>query len=249
MGHERSRTGRTPTGAVNVYGPDAETRSRRGSVLDPIYQFERSEYKDIPTAVNAAATRSRMGNVPGWNPSLSDLLRSNPQIGSGVPVSVGEPSEIATGRRLSPVEISLLRQAAKQHGIDAGMLRALAMVEQGPRVEGPEGPTKGLGVVSVPAPTLEAQADVASRTTANTLGRYRRAFGKEPIEAREYTPDFLKYFSRGGPGYPGYAPLGATNDPTNLNQSHLHRLLQHYEPDTGIRNLSDLMPFVTGPAR
>lgn len=249
MGHERSRTGRTPSGAVNVYGPDAETRARRGSVLDPIYQFERSEYPDIPTAVSAAKQRSRLGEVPGWNPSLSDLLRSNPQIGAGVPVSVGTPSDIATGRKLSPTEMSLLRQAAQQHGIDAGMLRALALVEQGPTVQGPEGPTKGLGVISVPAPTLEEQADVAGRTTANTLTKYRRAIGKEPIEAQQYTPDFLRYFSRGGPGYPGYAPRGAANDPTNLNENHLRLLLQHYKPDTGVRNLSDLMPFVLGPKR
>lgn len=248
MSHERSRTNRTQTGAVNTYGPDADTKSRRGTVLDPVYTFEKPEYANLNEAVSAAKRRSILSEVAGWRNTGSDVLRSNPQIGGGVDVTVGTPSPLAMGRRISPAELSLLRQAASQHGIDAGLLKALAMTENGPSVQGPEGPTKGLGVVSVPAPTLGEQADVAGRTTSNTLTKYRRALGKEPMDQGKYTEDFLRYFSRGGPGYSGYAPLGAGNDPTNLNENHLRRLLESYQPDTGIRNLSDLES-ILGPQR
>lgn len=248
MGHERSRTNRTQTGAVNTYGPDADTKNRRGTVLDPVFQFEKPEYANTEEAVAAAKRRSILSDIAGWRESGSDVLRSNPQIGAGLDVGqVGTPSPLAMGRRISPAELFLLRQAAGQHNIDAGLLKALAVTENGPNVQGPEGPTKGLGVVSVPAPTFDAQADVAGRTTSNTLTKYRRALGKEPINQGRYTDDFLRYFSRGGPGYPGYAPLGAGNDPTNLNENHLRRLLESYQPDTGIRSLNDLSPFILGP--
>lgn len=247
MSHERIRTNRTQTGAVNTYGPDADTKARRGSVLDPVFQFEKPEYASIDEAVAAAKRRSILNDVAGWRNTSSDVLRSNPQIGGGIDAAVGTPSPLAMGRKVSPAELSLLRQAASRHGIDAGILRALAQVENGPTVQGLEGPTKGLGVVSVPAPTFGEQADVAGRTTSNTLTKYRRALGKEPMDQGKYTEDFLRYFSRGGPGYPGYAPLGARNDPTNLNENHLRRLLEHYQPDTGIRSLNDLSPFILGP--
>lgn len=209
-------------------------------------------YADVASAVAAAKQRSRTSSEPDDPYALQRFYersyRTPVQEAPG-PYTVGSPSALATGRKLTPSEISLLRQVGTQKGVDPGFLRALAVTENGPTVQSPEGPTKGLGVVSVPAPTFRDQADVAGNTTSNTLTRYRRAYGKEPVDQDKYTAEFMKYFSRGGPGYPGYAPLGAQNDPNNLNENHLRRLLEHYQPDTGIKSLKDLSPLILGPMR
>jgi len=250
-GHERSRTGSTPSGAVNVYGKDADTVSRRGTPLDPVFSFEKNHYPSVREAVGAASRRSQLGDVAGWRNTSSDLLRSNPQIGApGLPAQINTSSPPPlNSRNLSPTEISSLRQAADKSGVDAGLLRALAIVENGPQVQGLEGPTRGLGIISVPAPTFDDQAYKAAQTVSNTLTRYRKAYNREPMQEGKYTEDFLSYLSRGGPGYPGYAPLKAQNDPTNLNANHLKRLLQSYRPESGVKNLPELMPRVLGAPR
>lgn len=66
---------------INRYGPGNETGRPVGTPLPPTYLFERDEYPSDDAAVDAARRRSLLSDQPGWRPSLSDLLRSNPQVG------------------------------------------------------------------------------------------------------------------------------------------------------------------------
>ena len=111
-----------------------------------------------------------------------------------------------------------------RHGIDWRLLIALRETENGrPGLE--------FGVEDPAADTFDKQADEAARTIRHTIGRFARNVtpGEWWDEVRgRYVADFLHYFSRGGLGYQGYAPIGATNDPTNLNKNHFGNLVQHY---------------------
>ena len=112
---------------------------------------------------------------------------------------------------------------AQQQGIDWRLLRALRRTENG-------GEGRQFGVLAVPAPTWTEQATVAARTIRHTLGRYWEFVKRDPWDEAlaGYSHDFLRYFSTGGPGWPGYAPLGAENDPRDLNANHLTNLLAYY---------------------
>lgn len=110
-----------------------------------------------------------------------------------------------------------------QHGIDYRLLIALRETENGrPGLE--------FGVEDPAADTFDKQADQAARTIRHTIGRFaRNVTGDWWDDTRgRYVYDFLHYFSRGGLGYPGYAPVGAANDPTNLNVNHFGNLMQYY---------------------
>lgn len=74
--HEQSETvGQGPY--RNVYGRGTP---KAGLPLPPTYRFERSEYPTLDEAEIAAMMRSNLNDFPGWRYSLSDVLRSNPQI-------------------------------------------------------------------------------------------------------------------------------------------------------------------------
>ena len=113
---------------------------------------------------------------------------------------------------------------ADRHGIDWRLLKALRETENG-------GPGREFGVLTVPAPTWHDQADVAARTIRHTLGRYWQHIKMDPWSERldAYSPDFLRYFSAGGPGWTGYCPVHAENDPTGLNVHHVGNLTRFYE--------------------
>ncbi len=127
-----------------------------------------------------------------------------------------------TGTDLSEAEREAILRIAAEEQVDPRFLASLRRTEMG-------GPGREYGVLSIPAPTYEDQARIAARTIYNTLDRYRRNVGLDPVGLYgRYTLDFIRYFSQGGPGYPGYAPIGALNDPTGLNRNHLPNLLAWY---------------------
>jgi hypothetical protein len=105
--------------------------------------------------------------------------------------------------------------------VDPALLVALRAAENG-------APGREFGVLSVPAPGLEAQARVAANTVRNTLARFAAQGGTavDPATGR-YTPAFLRFLSA------RYAPLGADNDPHGLNRSHAANLIALYTRNAG----------------
>src|SRR5215831_13873814 len=98
---------------------------------------------------------------------------------------------------------------------DPTILQAIRVAEQGR-------PGKELGVESVPALTHRDQLQVAARTVAHAESDYRTNLGRSPTDQNgRYTPDFLTYFSQGGPGHKGYAtdPNHARNVIYGYNQA------------------------------
>jgi len=108
---------------------------------------------------------------------------------------------------------------------DPRILLAIRQAENG-------GPGREMGVLSVPAPDYTSQVDVAARTVKNTEARYIAATGLAPADNGRYTDEFIGYLSQGGPGYPGYAPQGAANDPRGLNANHRTNLSSAYSART-----------------
>lgn len=118
---------------------------------------------------------------------------------------------------------------ALKHGVDPRFLAALRQTENGRA--GREFGVLGLGA---DADTWQEQAEVAARTIRHTVGRFARnvsAWGWWDEARGAYSEAFLAYFSHGGPGYDGYAPLGAGNDPTHLNANHLKNLTTYYNAE------------------
>lgn len=110
-----------------------------------------------------------------------------------------------------------------KHGIDYRLLIALRETENG-------GPGREFGVLDMNASTWDQQAEIAARTIRHTIGRWAKSVGGDWWDDEHgcYTESFLQYFSRGGPGYVGYAPLRAANDPTGLNANHFPNLAEFY---------------------
>ena len=123
----------------------------------------------------------------------------------------------------NPAENVDIARVAQEQGIDWRFLLALRKAENG-------GPGREFGVLAVPAPTWADQATVAARTIRRTLGRYWQHVKTDPWDetTHGYSADFIRYFSAGGPGWPGYAPRGAENDPTDLNAHHVRNLMAGY---------------------
>jgi hypothetical protein len=120
-------------------------------------------------------------------------------------------------------ECATIVDIASAHGVDPRMLAAIRHAEQG-------GPGKEFGVLSAPASTYQDQATIAANTIRHTMSRFLLGTAHPLVDplTGSLTPEFLFYFSRGGPGYPGYAPFGAANDPKGLNAHHLANLEDGY---------------------
>ena len=132
-------------------------------------------------------------------------------------------------KRLPPWEQEAIIRIATQAGVDPRLLAAVRLTENG-------SPGREFGVLSVPAPTYEDQGRVAAETIQNVVERYHRHIGESPVGPDgHFTGDFLRYFSEGGTGYLGYAPIGAGNDPTGLNVHHFPKLLAFYWSITTLR--------------
>ena len=83
--------------------------------------------------------------------------------------------------------------------------------------------TGGCGVLSVPAPTWEEQVTVAARTVRNNMTRYQAATGMPAVdEEGRVFPDFIAWLGN------VYAPVGAENDPTALNENWIGGVMRIY---------------------
>jgi hypothetical protein len=125
---------------------------------------------------------------------------------------------LLTGRaaELPEWEQALIVEIATKERVDPAALAALRIIENGSA-------GREFGVLSVPAPTYEAQAEVAARSFRNHERRYTEATGATPVDyAGRYTDDFLRHFSA------RWAPIGAENDPRGLNNFHAGNLVEVY---------------------
>jgi hypothetical protein len=127
-----------------------------------------------------------------------------------------ERTNIALRRLPAEAEEATIKDVAARAAIDPVLLHALRRAENG-------GPGREFGVLSVPAPTYHDQARIAAESIRRSVERFeaggRRAF--DPLSGR-YTREFIEFFSR------RYAPVGAGNDPANLNQYHAQNLIRLY---------------------
>lgn len=120
-------------------------------------------------------------------------------------------------------EVVEIVRAAEKFGIPIPALCALRVAENG-------GPGREFGVLSIPAPTYRDQVQIAANSFRNSEARYKAAHDKEARgEDGHYTDDFLRFFSA------RWAPVGATNDPTNLNAHHAENLIRTYRQFQGGR--------------
>lgn len=127
------------------------------------------------------------------------------------------PDAPDAGRAPSTQETGVILREAQRTGVDPSLLVALRRAENGRS-------GKEFGVVSVAADGLDAQARVAANTVRNTLARFERDGGTAVDRTTgRYTEDFLRFFSS------RYAPVGAANDPTDLNRHHAANLIALYQ--------------------
>ena len=124
---------------------------------------------------------------------------------------------------IDPAEQAKIEGVGRARGVDFRFLVALRETENG-------GPGREFGVLVVHAPTWDDQANAAAVTIRHTIGRFWINTGADPWDdpTARYSDYFVRYFSRGGPGYDGYAPLGADNDPKGLNANHYKNLTMFY---------------------
>jgi hypothetical protein len=113
-------------------------------------------------------------------------------------------------------------QVSAQYGVDPRLISAIRMQENG-------GPGREYGVLGIGANSLSAQLRGAAQTIKNFLSAYISDTGLSPqSDNGRYTTDFISYVANGGPSHGGWAPVGASNDPTNLNQYWLANVSDNY---------------------
>lgn len=119
--------------------------------------------------------------------------------------------------RLPDWEQAIIAETARRKGVDPVALAAIRLAENG-------GPGREFGVLSVSAPTYQAQADVTANSLKNSEARYRDARGLSPKDgAGHYTPEFWQFFAD------RWAPIDATNDPQGLNRHWFNNVTAFYQ--------------------
>jgi hypothetical protein len=190
----------------------------------PDQESNTNDWAADPTIDTAPSADPVTEKSPGW---WSELFAWGSNANPDPSPQVNGPSGDITGSGLPDWQRAIIVDIAGNFQIDARLLAALRKAENGR-------PGRDFGVLSVSTyqpkdsslPELEHaftdQANVAARTIANNLSRYR-AKGNDPIGSDgRVTADFIQYFS----GI--YAPVGASNDPTNLNTNHVANLRSYY---------------------
>ncbi|MBI4609063.1 MAG: hypothetical protein HY726_08645 [Candidatus Rokubacteria bacterium] len=132
------------------------------------------------------------------------------------PPAQPDPEAIVLAPPAPKGEEALIQEIAQRTGVDPAFLNALRRAENGR-------PGREFGVLSIPAPTYENQAQVAAETIRRNAERFERNGGQvvDPGSGR-YTEEFIRFFSS------RYAPVGAENDPTGLNRYHARNLIRLY---------------------
>jgi len=130
-------------------------------------------------------------------------------------------------------QTTVAKAASRNELSDPRLLFSLLQAENGPKnIEFSYGITERDGKKTTSSPSylgFANQANAAAWQIRTTEDRYRRSNGKDPVLNGHYTNDFIKYFSSGGKGYAGYAPIGADNDPNNLNAAHYPNMANAYK--------------------
>lgn len=129
--------------------------------------------------------------------------------------SVSSPYQLS-GTFLPPDEVDVIQSVATQYQVDARLLAAIRRAENG-------GPGKEFGILSVPAPTFYQQAVAAAQTVYNNQRRYEQQTGQSSVgDDGRVTAGYLAFLAA------RYAPVGASNDPTNLNVNWLGNVSTFY---------------------
>jgi hypothetical protein len=172
------------------------------------------------------AARTATGHAPGrveiapgreaTTPARADTTSGREPPGPETTSGRGTSTRGARAIGAPGDERAVIEQMARRSTIDARFLEAIRRVENG-------GPGREFGVVSVSAPTYQDQARVAAETVRRNVERFEQT-GKSAVDlaSGRYTEEFVRFFSS------RYAPVGAANDPTNLNRYHARNLIRLY---------------------
>jgi hypothetical protein len=188
------------------------TLSAKGTADDQLAALlERSFHAALLDAL------SQMPDKPGQSPvTLPPKVSAAPVQTPSSPVD-GRPLQGPQGSASVPAaEKVLIRDAASRAAVDPHFLGALRRAENG-------GPGREFGVLSVSAPTYEDQVRLAAASIRRNVERFE-ATGRTAIDPTtgRYSEEFIRFFSN------RYAPVGAANDPTGLNQHHARNLIRLY---------------------
>jgi len=159
---------------------------------------------------------SRIPALPA-RPAVVEAPRPPADSGSTrIGVTPGEATSLpapAPAPTVPSSEGERIKQAAARAAVDPRFLQALRRAENGR-------PGREFGVLSVSAPTYEDQARWAAASIRRNVERFE-AGGRTAVDPTtgQYTDEFIRFFSN------RYAPVGAGNDPTGLNQHHAARNL------------------------
>lgn len=111
---------------------------------------------------------------------------------------------------------AIILHAAAEIGVPAPFLAAIRIAENG-------GPGREFGVLSDAATTFDAQARVAAQSIRNNQYRFVLATQAWPTnEAGAFSEAFVRAMAQ------RWAPVGADNDPNNLNAHWVTNVLAAY---------------------
>jgi hypothetical protein len=218
------RTKRTATGGATGPGrgddPVGEVaqRSFRLALLQALERKAAPSPPDVATVsppLPPAATPEHSGVASAPAATVAQAITAYASSPSSPRVAAFPTSPTAAEER------RMIDEAAARAGVDPAFLHALRRVENG-------GPGREFGVLSVPAPTYGNQARVAAESIRRNVARFTERGGTavDAVTGR-YTPEFIAFFSS------RYAPVGAANDPRNLNRHHTRNLLRLYTDAAG----------------
>jgi hypothetical protein len=182
-------------------------RSFHAALLDALSQIpEKRGQSQGPLAQSPPASKA---------PTVPVQLPTDPGDARGLQDQPGAASQAAIVPS-STTEDVRIRDAASRAAVDPRFLGALRRAENG-------GPGREFGVLSVSAPTYDDQVRLAAASIRRNVERFE-ATGRAAIDPAtgRYTEEFIRFFSN------RYAPVGASNDPSGLNQHHARNLIRLY---------------------
>jgi hypothetical protein len=161
--------------------------------------------------------------TPGVGETSSDAF-----LGAFDPVAAFDVSSF--GGRLAtavqPGEHAKIIDVATLYGVDPLLLGAIRGAENG-------GPGKEFGILSLPAPTWDAQAQLAAASIKANLGRYETKTGTPATDTSgRYTQDFIAFMGARYAPTPKDAGGAVANDPTGLNNNWVRNVWAYYSGST-----------------
>ncbi|MDD2487443.1 MAG: M15 family metallopeptidase [Candidatus Gracilibacteria bacterium] len=134
----------------------------------------------------------------------------------------------------SKEEFDLITKISIEYGIDPCLVMALRTQENG-------GDLKEFGVLKDDLNTYGSQLIFACRIIQKNMNKYKK-LGNEPMNGNRFDKKFICFLSN------IYAPIGASNDPDNLNSNHMSGVLKLYSKYSG-ENLGDIDSFVKNESK